>query len=506
MVSHVGMGQPWIPAGRGSQQEYIVRQIAITLLGLGAACLASCKVGPDYVQPTASAPDGFTAEFERGLNAGPADFREWWKMFGDPVLDSLILRGLENNLDIKESLHRVQEARALRGIARTDLLPTLDATGSFSRIESSEETAAGPISSRVSNLHSVALDTSWEIDLWGRNQRRVEAAQADLDASVEDTRDVLVTVLAEIASNYVDLRSAQERLRIARGNVKLQEKTLELTQNQFDANLVSQLDVAQAKSNLASTRSAVPPLEAGARAARNRLAILLGLFPGELEQELLVQAPIPVPPAEIAVGIPANVVRQRPDVRRTERQLAAQTARIGVATADLYPRLTLAGSIGYEAEHADDLFSGGATAFRFGPSFSWNLFDRSRIRNAIRAEDARTEQALVRYERAILRALEEVENAMTRFVRNQMSRDELQLAVDNARTAVELSRDQYRQGITSFQSVIDTQSRLFQLEDTLSITHANITTDLIALYKALGGGWGSRDMVMKEVDTESDAP
>lgn len=338
----------------------------------------------------------------------------------------------------------------------------------------------------------------WEVDLWGRIRRSIEAADAELDASVEDARFVLVSLLAETALGYVDLRRFQEQERIARANVDLQTRTLELTQGQFRANLVSQLDVAQARSLLEDTRSTLPPLAAEARAARNRLAVLLGLFPGELEQELAAAGEIPVPPASVTVGVPAEVLRRRPDVRAAERELAAQTARVGVAAAELYPRFTLLGSLGYRAEDAGDLLDDSAETFSVAPSFRWNVFDRGRLRRAVDVEDARVDQALALYERTVLRALEEVENAMTRFVRDQESRDALAVAVQEARRALDLSRDQYKQGLVGFQSVLDSQRRLFQLEERLTTTRASITLNLILLYRALGGGWSSRDVVLSE--------
>jgi multidrug efflux system outer membrane protein len=309
--------------------------------------------------------------------------------------------------------------------------------------------------------------------------------------SIEDARDVLVTVLAETALNYVELRNGQERVRIARANIELQARTLELTENQFRAGLVSQLDVAQARTNLESSRATLPPLEAGQREARNRLAVILGVFPGTLDAELEAVRPIPAPSIDVAVGVPADLLRRRPDIRRAERALAAQTARIGLAEADLYPRFALFGSIGLEAEDASDLLRPGAATFGFGPSVSWNIFDRGRVRRNIAVQNARQEQALIQYERAVLTALEEVENSMTRFVRDQVRRDSLERAVVDSRRSVELSREQYRRGLVGFQSVLDTQRRLFELEDDLALTSASIASDLIRLYKALGGGWES---------------
>jgi NodT family efflux transporter outer membrane factor (OMF) lipoprotein len=472
-----------------------------TLL-ISALVLNGCSVGPSYSRPELQLPSEFQTQLDEAAKEESTDLAEWWSAFDDDQLNTLIDRAVKRNLDIKEALFRVQESRALRGIASTTLLPTIDSSGSYSRSESSTKLTSSTTTPRVTtNNYSLGIDASWEVDLWGRNRRGVEAADADLDASIENTRDVLVTVMAEIALNYIELRTFQERLRIARANVVLQEQTLDITENKFKANLVSKLDVSQARSNLESTRSAVPTLISGLRGIENRIAVLLGLFPGELQEELAAVVSIPTPPSEIMIGIPADIVRQRADIRAAERELAGQTARVGVATADLYPRLTLTGNIGFQAASTSDLFTSGARASQFGPSLVWNLFDRKRLKNQIKAEDARVDQSLARYERTVLVAFEEVENAMIEFQQEQKRTSHLVIAVADARTAVDLSRDRYQQGLTDFQSVIDTQTRLFQLEDSLAISQGSISTALIRLYKSLGGGWESRDIVMTEQPT-----
>ncbi|HZL99316.1 MAG TPA: efflux transporter outer membrane subunit, partial [Planctomycetota bacterium] len=334
---------------------------------------------------------------------------------------------------------------------------------------------------------------SWELDVWGRVRRSVEAAGADFEASVEDARGVVVSVTAETAASYVQFRGFQRRVEIARTNVALQEQTRELVQARFEAGLVGESDLAQARTNLETTRSRLPTLEIGLRAAENRLAVLLGQAPGTLAAELADSRPIPVPPVEVAVGVPADLLRRRPDVRRAERVLAAETARIGVAEGELYPRLVLAGNLGLASEHGDDLFEDGSDEYGYGPSLRWNLFDAGRLRSRVEAQDARTEQALVRWEQSVLTALEESENAMTAFVREQTRRASLSEAVTQARRAVELSRTQYTEGLADFQTVLVSERALAELEDSLAQTDAAITTSLVALYKALGGGWEPAD-------------
>jgi len=310
-----------------------------------------------------------------------------------------------------------------------------------------------------------------------------------MQATIEDARDVAVTVAAETARNYIDVRSFQRRLAIARNNVSLQEQTLELVRGRLDAGLVSEVDIAQAATNLETTRALVPSLRVGLRQAENRLAVLLGQTPGSLAEELSLESAVPVPPRTVAVGVPADLLRRRADVRRAERELAAEHARIGVAEGDLYPRLTLTGDIGYAADDVSNLFKSDSLAYGYGPSLIWNLFDAGRLKNRVKAQEARTEQAFVRWERAVLTALEETENAMTSFVREQERRDSLQRAATEARRAVELTRTQYSEGLSDFQSVLVSERAVTNLEDDLVASDATVATELVTLYKALGGAW-----------------
>lgn len=470
------------------------------LLVSSTGLLSGCAVGPEYAAPSMELPNQFQTQLDEAIAGKQIELGEWWTVFDDDLLNAFIDRSLESNLDIHDALYRIQESRALRGVAGTYLLPSVDATGSYSRTESSNRGAGSQLNPRISNSYRLGIDASWEIDLWGRNRSMVDESQAQLEASIENGRDVLVAVMSEVALNYVEARTFQERLRLAYANVDLQEKTLQFTQSQFDANLVSKLDVSQARSNLESTRSTVPTLLAGLQMIEHRIAVLLGVFPGELRAELKAIAPIPTPPAQIMIGVPMDVIRQRADIRFAERLLAAQTARVGIATADLYPRLTLSGEIGFQAANSGDLLSSAARTGQFGPSLVWNLFDRKALYDQIKVEDARVSQSLVLYERTVLQAFEEIENAMVQFDQEQIRVEHLRLAVVDARVAVELSSDRYRQGLTDFQSVIDTQSRLFELEDLLARSQGDIATSLIRLYKSLGGGWASRDIILIDPD------
>ena len=311
--------------------------------------LTGCAtVGPDYVPPKKSVSKDWHTQLKGGLSTeemDPQTLAAWWTTLNDPELSSLIDRAVLGNLDLKKALARVREARARRGMAKADLFPTLDATGSATWSRSSKDTGTG----KTSDLYAASFDAGWELDIFGGVRRSVEAAGADLQASQEDLRDVLVSLLAEVALNYVEVRTYQARLAVAEANLEAQSETYQLTLWRYQAGLSDELAVQQARYNLENTRSQIPTLRTGLEEAMNRIAVLLGEQPGKVHGELEKREPIPVIPLKVAVGVPADVLRRRPDVRRAERQLAAQTARIGVATADLYPKFTLSGSIGLEA-------------------------------------------------------------------------------------------------------------------------------------------------------------
>ena len=347
-------------------------------------------------------------------------------------------------------------------------------------------------------LWAAGFDASWEIDIFGRNRRGVEAATATWQASVESYRDVLVSLYAEIAANYILVRTLQARLDYANTNADALEDTAQLTQDRFDAGLTSLLDVTRARSNLASTRAAIPSLESDLNAAMNRLAVLLGMTPGSLHARLQEIRPLPDPPADLLVGLPADLLRRRPDVRRAERELAAQTARIGVATADLYPSFSISGFLGLESTDWNDLTKSGGGTWGLIPGFRWNLFNGGATRGRIRIEEARTEQALVAYEQTVLTALEDVENAMVALDRERIRRDRLQVAVEASRQSVSLVHTQYISGLTDFQSYLDAQRSLVGQLDELAFSEGQVVQDLIALNKALGGGW-SPDRIPEEL-------
>lgn len=449
--------------------------------------LAACTtVGRDYEAPQRAVPAQFTSA--SGLASQGEVEARWWERLDDSVLASLVQRALASNLDLKSAFARLERARVLRGVAASDRLPTVDARGAYEHREESETTPFGKFIPRT-DIHSLGIDAGWEPDLWGRVRRSIEAADGELAASENDVRAVAVALAAEVARAYVELGSSQRRLEIAKANVALQERTFELVRTRVEAGLVGARDAAQASATLEGTRSRLPALEANARIASNRLAVLLGLAPGELDGELRALRGAPRVPQVLAIGLPAELLRRRPDIAAAERRYAAEVARIGVAEAELYPRLVLSGTVGLASNGPEDLFDGDSGVFGIGPSLRWNLFDRNRARGRAEAQAQSAEIARLAWEQSVLRALEETENALTSFGHEQERRASLELAAGHARRAVELAQTQYREGLTDFQAVVDSQRIVAGLEDDLAASDAAVATHLIALYKALGGGF-----------------
>lgn len=452
--------------------------------------LAGCPaVGPDYVKPDIAPPSAWYTDLQDGETDTAVDPRllaQWWSTLEDPALSGLMERAVSGNLDLKNASARVREARALRNIRRAALFPAIDATGSVYKYQNSEDGIGG---GTEGELYSAGFDANWELDVFGGLRRSEEAAQADLEASWEHLHDVLVSLLAEVALNYTDVRTYQARFAVAEANIAAQEETFKFTSSRFEAGLSNELAVQQALYNLETTRSQIPNLKTGLAAANNRLSVLLGTPPGAVNRELADPRPIPVPPVSVAVGVPADTLRHRPDVRRSERLLAAQTARIGVATADLYPKFFLTGTIGLESISAGDLFDSASQVWRIGPSVSWRLFDAGAIRQRIEFQNALRDQVSNEYNATILQALEEVENALVAYAQEQLRRESLKAATAAAQRAVLLAQDQYIAGLVDFNNVLIAQRSLLSLQDELALSEGTVTSNLVRLYKALGGGW-----------------
>jgi NodT family efflux transporter outer membrane factor (OMF) lipoprotein len=442
-------------------------------------------VGPDYVPPDTQVSTNWNTQLEGSLNTeemDPNTLARWWTTINDPELSRLIERAKANNLDLRNARARIWEARARRGITIASVYPSLDVMGSATRSRSKENKT-------TSSLYSAGFDAGWEMDIFGGVRRSVEAVDADLQTVQENLHDVLVSLLAEVALNYIELRTYQARLAVVQASIEAQSETYQLTLWRYEAGLNDELAVQQARYNLESSRSQIPTLLTGLEQSMNSMAVLLGEEPGKLSKELEKPEPIPVAPLDVAVGVPADIIRRRPDIRSAERALAAQTARIGVARASLYPSFTLNGSIGLEALSMRK-FSSAGWSLSGGPRLSWPIFDAGAIRQNIEVQSALTEQSLIQYEAVVLTALQEVENALVSYAQEQQRRENLLQATQSAKRAAELAHQKFQAGLTDFSDVLDTQRSLLSFQDQLAQSQGTVTSNLVRLYKALGGGWG----------------
>jgi outer membrane protein, multidrug efflux system len=454
-----------------------------------------CAVGPDYRPPTPHTPGTWGQDDQQGVTRASADLKAWWRQFDDPVLNTLVDRAVAGNLDLKIALAAVREARALRGIAAADQLPTINAAGAYARVRESENVRPLPRGFDAEhNLFLLGLDASWELDVWGRVRRSVEGADATLEAAEDNRRDVLVIVLAEVARNLVDVRTAQQRLLIARNNIQTQQEVVDLTRVRMQAGLATEVEVSQALTLLATTRAQVPALQVAQDQAIHRLAVLVGAPPAALLDELRRVDRIPPAPPAVPIGLPSDLLRRRPDIRRVERELAAATARIGVATAELFPRFSLTGTLGVSAVDAASVFTAASRFSSIGPQVVWPIFAGGRIRANIRAQEARQEAALARYEQTVLAALADTENALVAWGEEHTRQQQLTEAVGASEVALTLSRELYVRGLVDFLSVLDNQRSLYAAQDQRVQSEGTLVVSLIALYKALGGGWDAMEV------------
>jgi len=459
---------------------------------LFAVCIFSgcVTVGPDYSPPNMQVPEVWQNEISEGINgtqSDQGDLARWWTNFNDPVLTGLIERAVTGNLNLKQALNSVRQARIQRGIADADRFPSVNSSGSAGRTYSKD--MSGDFTG--TNSFRLGLDASWEVDLFGGVKRSIEAADANLEATEESYRDVLVSLLAEVALNYIEVRSYQAQLLVAESNLKSQEETYNITKWRYQAGLTTELDVENASKNLEQTRSQIPSLKSSLKQTKNRIAVLLGSEPGALDSELDEYRPIPVAPNEIALGIPADLLRRRPDLRKAERELAAQTAKIGVAEAERYPRVSLLGDIGLSALALGNLFSSDSLSTGVSSGISWPVYDAGRIMKNIEIQYAAQEQKLIAYKAALLTALEDVENSMTSYTYDLARRESLLKASESAEQAAETSRAQYSSGLIDFQSVLEAESTLLTFQNNVVQSDAQTIKDIIGLYKALGGGWST---------------
>lgn len=458
-----------------------------------ALVAAGCVVGPNYKTPETPIADSFTPSTQPAAAATQPvvdTTTAWWTTFGDPAMDELIGQARESNLDLRAAEARVREARALRGVVSSQYWPDVRAGGSYDRSRNSKGiSTGGQFFPTEQDLYTAGFDATWELDVFGGTRRAVQAATADIQAAVADRNDVLLSLLAEVARNYVELRVSQRQVTIAQDNVAAQQQTLELTKARLNAGLTSDLDVARSEAQVASTQSRIPVVQTQVQQAIHRLSVLVGKPPRALAAQLGAPKAIPAPPPEIPAGLPSDLLRRRPDIRRAERNLAAATARVGVATADLFPRFTLTGSLGLEADKFKNLGNSSSAFWSIGPGVSVPIFNAGRIRANIAAERARTDQFLANYEQTVLNSLAEVEDAIVAYQKEYVRRQSLAQAVASNQRAVQLSQQLYQRGLTDFLNVLDAQRALFLSEDELAASDANVSAFAIALFKALGGGW-----------------
>jgi NodT family efflux transporter outer membrane factor (OMF) lipoprotein len=452
------------------------RNVTILLL----AVAAGCKVGPDYEQPEAKVPPAFLEAGAEERTPRPAD---WWEQLDDPTLAGLIRDAVAANYDLRIAAARVDEVKALRRIARSSLFPPVDVVGAASRQRDSENSNFG---SGWYNRFELGLESSWEVDVWGRVRREVEAATADLAAAEALRDDVRRVVIAQVASEYVDLRGAERELGVARRNLEAQRGTVELTETLSREGLGQDADVARARGLLRETESFVPLLEGRVAGGAHRLAVLTAGSAADIKARLAAATELPETPPSPELGIPSDLLRSRPDIRAAERELAAATARIGVATADLYPRITLFGRFGVDSTEADTLFDSGSMSFGFGPAVRWPLLDYGRVRAQIEAQGARQRAALAAYERTVAQAVTEVETSLALLRSRGSSRERLAAALAHDQEALRLVETRFREGATSFLDVLDAQRRVLVVEAGLARTQTELLLDFVALNRALG--------------------
>ncbi len=513
-------------------------------LWLAGAALAGCSVGPNYHRPDVEVGAHF-GELKAGASGGAEapPTSDWWRSFKDPELDHLIAEALSENYDLRLAATRIREARYQRSIIAADLFPNIDADAGYLRARgsknvilplgggggsgdppgdpptpgrgsasSSASTSSGASSSGgqvganpfaspltpfgkgglpgvTASLYQVGFDSNWELDVFGGTRRRLEAAAADLGAAVENWRDMTVTLLAEVARNYLELRGTQQRLDIARKNLAAENETLALTRSRARAGLTSQADVTRAAAEVALTTATIPPLEAAARRSIHSLSTLLAKEPTALNRELNEEKPLPIAPPEVPVGLPSELLRRRPDIRRAERQMAAATARVGSAQADLFPKFALTGSIGLDSTSTGNLFDWQSHYFLVSPTVTWRVFDAGRILSNLALQKANRQESLLQYRSTILTALREVEDALVAYATEHEHRAALAEALAQNQESFELVRQQYEHGLANFIEVLDAQRNVLTAEDQLAQSDQSIATDLVALYKALGGGW-----------------
>jgi NodT family efflux transporter outer membrane factor (OMF) lipoprotein len=448
------------------------------------------KVGPNYRKPIAAVASDWIDASDKRVRTDSDDLSKWWTVFNDPVLNDLICDAYNQNLTLRAAGYRVLQARAQLGIAVGAIFPQAQAmTGDFSREASSGQNGSG--AQNFFSRWNYGFTLSWELDFWGRFRRAIESNSASLDASVEDYDDVLVTLLGDVATAYVQYRTAEERIKYATRNANIQKKVLDITQASFDVGKATKVDVNQAESTLYQTQAGIPELEITLRVASNQLCILLGIPPQQL-RDRLGKASIPQAPADVVVGIPADLLRRRPDVRKAERLAAAQSAQIGVAESAFYPHIAIDGTIDYQAARFKNLFSAQALSGNIGPSFNWDILQYGRLLNNVRLQKAGFYELVENYKQAVLTANQEVENGLVTFLKAEERYELQKKSVDAGAAALDTVREQWKAGVVDFTRVAQLLQNQVVLDDTLAQVQGEIDVGLIAVYAGLGGGWQIR--------------
>jgi outer membrane protein, multidrug efflux system len=452
-----------------------------------AVLLVGCAVGPNFRPVQMPAPDAWAGWSVEGA---PPELSAWWTSFNDAQLTALVDEAVTSNLDLKLAEARLREARATRGVIAGNLWPSANAVGGYQRTKLPAGTEH--------DLYQTGLDSVWELDIFGGTRRAVESATASIQAAQESLRDVQISLVAEVALNYVQLRGYQQQIEIARSNLQAQSRTGAITRQRFSAGFVSALDVATADAQVATTQSTIPVLQTAAQQTIYTLSVLLGRHPADLLKALSATEPLPVTPPEVPAGLPSDLLRRRPDIRQAEAELHAATAQIGVATADLFPKFSLTGSVNWQADKLADLYTSAARSWSVGPSVDWPIFQGGSIVANIQVQEALRDQAFITYQKTVLAAFQDVENALIAYAKEWEHRQALNDAVVANRKAVTLAMQLYTQGESDFLNVLVAQRSLYASEEAYVQSTLNTATDLIALYKALGGGW--------EIDPSSEFP
>jgi NodT family efflux transporter outer membrane factor (OMF) lipoprotein len=457
--------------------------------------LSGCTLGPDYHRPTPNLPAHWSQPKDQSTRSRATDGNidsRWWESFGDPELSALLRDAQAGNLDLKAAMFHVDQSLAARATVTADRLPAVGAAASYSRARNSEQGLSDISGNDGKSDYSVwnsGLNFSWEADLWGRVRRSVEVADATVSISEEDQHAAMVSVLAETARDYIQLRGTQNTLKITRDNLAIAQNTLDLTQTRLNQGVATQLEVSQASALVDSIDARVPPLEQQEHVLMNALSFLMGRAPGALDAQLQTMGDIPSGPAQVPVGMPSELAQRRPDIRRAENSLHAATAAIGIAKADFYPRITLSGNAGLQAMQLSNLGDWASHSFAFGPAMSIPLFEGGRLQGALKLSESRQQEAAVNYQRTVLAAWHEVDNALSNYQAEQRRHQSLQNAVRQSQNALASAQEQYTQGTVDYVNVLTVQNALLANQAALIQSTADVSLTLVSLYQSLGGGW-----------------